>query len=621
MSEHESHRLPSSLEQAQRTFPELADFLSALSDTIPASIGNTAKSRLRRHFGEDIKDAFCQLRDVFMLFDGKYHESIALYFSGYPLDSLEHLTNYPYDQVENYLNETLSSRTDLDAGSVEPQIDVHQLKVIQPLLERDTKYLYRIFGDTNYLSLTKNDAETIAAVLNELDVNRRSSDLDLEHIYTRRFKGETHAAIAKDMGIDMTKIGSLFHALSTRLQVPAEHKQMYRDLLQIRIGKQDEDYRKDGEAEWAESSPLSEKAHQLLYDIFGDCSQLELTTFDAETIAAVIHEIDTTRRKTPSFDLREVYRRYFEGATAIEIATELSIKVSDVSQSISKLRLRMYWSTKEIGSLRMNVLRARLNGEEPVAILIKEKPFENPTVSAHQDSTVLPRVDTPLPRSEPEPQIYQYYTPEGGREEYAFEDEGRLREGELWQDLALCTQIDPEIFFPEKGGSTREAKRVCGECAVKETCLLVALDSDERFGIWGGYSERERRKMKRERTLKQGFGKVSDHIELFVQATDALVDSHTYNSSEALTVICNLISNNTLHFGSEVTKRLLGYYAQDTLVLSAKDQRTIKADIDTLLAFIEGLHEEFDANNVDEFGQTFYEHLLQNYASVESKLA
>jgi WhiB family redox-sensing transcriptional regulator len=67
-----------------------------------------------------------------------------------------------------------------------------------------------------------------------------------------------------------------------------------------------------------------------------------------------------------------------------------------------------------------------------------------------------------------------------------------------WQDRALCAQTDPEAFFPEKGGSTREAKRVCRSCEVQSECLEYALDNDERFGIWGGMSERERRRLKRQ---------------------------------------------------------------------------------------------------------------------------
>src|ERR671923_144147 len=67
-----------------------------------------------------------------------------------------------------------------------------------------------------------------------------------------------------------------------------------------------------------------------------------------------------------------------------------------------------------------------------------------------------------------------------------------------WQERALCAQTDPEAFFPEKGGSTREAKKVCRSCEVRAECLEYALEHDERFGIWGGLSERERRRLKRQ---------------------------------------------------------------------------------------------------------------------------
>ena len=50
----------------------------------------------------------------------------------------------------------------------------------------------------------------------------------------------------------------------------------------------------------------------------------------------------------------------------------------------------------------------------------------------------------------------------------------------------------------KRGASTRDAKRVCAKCEVREQCLKWAIDHDERFGIWGGMSERERRRYKRE---------------------------------------------------------------------------------------------------------------------------
>jgi WhiB family redox-sensing transcriptional regulator len=68
-----------------------------------------------------------------------------------------------------------------------------------------------------------------------------------------------------------------------------------------------------------------------------------------------------------------------------------------------------------------------------------------------------------------------------------------------WQDLANCRGADPDLFFPERGASTRTAKGICRECSVQEECLEFAVVSSEKFGIWGGMSERERRKIRRER--------------------------------------------------------------------------------------------------------------------------
>jgi len=67
-----------------------------------------------------------------------------------------------------------------------------------------------------------------------------------------------------------------------------------------------------------------------------------------------------------------------------------------------------------------------------------------------------------------------------------------------WTERALCAEVDPEIFFPEKGGSVRAPKRICAGCEVRAECLQDALDRRESFGIWGGLSERERRVLARQ---------------------------------------------------------------------------------------------------------------------------
>lgn len=78
-----------------------------------------------------------------------------------------------------------------------------------------------------------------------------------------------------------------------------------------------------------------------------------------------------------------------------------------------------------------------------------------------------------------------------------------------WQDQANCMGVDPDLFFPERGASTREAKEVCRGCVVRLDCLEYALDNAEKFGIWGGMSERERRRLRRARTLSRQSGAAS----------------------------------------------------------------------------------------------------------------
>ena len=70
-----------------------------------------------------------------------------------------------------------------------------------------------------------------------------------------------------------------------------------------------------------------------------------------------------------------------------------------------------------------------------------------------------------------------------------------------WQMQANCLGVDPDLFFPERGASTKEAKAVCRGCQVREDCLEYALANGEKFGIWGGLSERERRRIRRQRAL------------------------------------------------------------------------------------------------------------------------
>lgn len=68
-----------------------------------------------------------------------------------------------------------------------------------------------------------------------------------------------------------------------------------------------------------------------------------------------------------------------------------------------------------------------------------------------------------------------------------------------WMEEALCAQTDPDIFYPEKGGSTAPATSVCANCQVRSECLEYAVTNDIRHGIWGGTSDNDRKRLSRER--------------------------------------------------------------------------------------------------------------------------
>jgi WhiB family transcriptional regulator, redox-sensing transcriptional regulator len=69
--------------------------------------------------------------------------------------------------------------------------------------------------------------------------------------------------------------------------------------------------------------------------------------------------------------------------------------------------------------------------------------------------------------------------------------------GENWKAHGRCAETDPELWFPDKGHAPRAARRICFACPVQEQCLAYALDRPELLGVWGGYTEPERRLMRR----------------------------------------------------------------------------------------------------------------------------
>jgi len=105
---------------------------------------------------------------------------------------------------------------------------------------------------------------------------------------------------------------------------------------------------------------------------------------------------------------------------------------------------------------------------------------------------------TAFERPKPKPKLERPYLIElsGLLRSLTDEQDVKPTEGD-WQERALCAETDPEAFFPEQGGTTREAKKICTACEVRAQCLEHALVNDEKGGIWGGLSERERRRLRR----------------------------------------------------------------------------------------------------------------------------
>ncbi|MFM7263431.1 MAG: WhiB family transcriptional regulator [Acidimicrobiales bacterium] len=68
-----------------------------------------------------------------------------------------------------------------------------------------------------------------------------------------------------------------------------------------------------------------------------------------------------------------------------------------------------------------------------------------------------------------------------------------------WRNRGACNGLDPSIFFPESDDDSDEAKSICSECPVRISCLEHALSVREKDGVWGGTTEKERRRIIRQR--------------------------------------------------------------------------------------------------------------------------
>ena len=68
-----------------------------------------------------------------------------------------------------------------------------------------------------------------------------------------------------------------------------------------------------------------------------------------------------------------------------------------------------------------------------------------------------------------------------------------------WRQRGACHGLDPSIFFPDPEENAEEAKSICAICSVRISCLEHALSSREKDGVWGGTTDKERRRIIRQR--------------------------------------------------------------------------------------------------------------------------
>ena len=68
---------------------------------------------------------------------------------------------------------------------------------------------------------------------------------------------------------------------------------------------------------------------------------------------------------------------------------------------------------------------------------------------------------------------------------------------DVWQERAACFGIDPDVFFPISEEEAGPALTYCGSCRIREECLAWALKNGERYGVWGGMTEQQRRRIAR----------------------------------------------------------------------------------------------------------------------------
>lgn len=244
-----------------------------------------------------------------------------------------------------------------------------------------------------------------------------------------------------------------------------------------------------------ESGPLSSKGQKYIEHLFGPVDELELTLEDTAYLAHLIVDLHSSTLRTKNqhkVDHKFVLQKSLEGYKAKDIIDMLpeDVSVSAISLILSRISKQ---------------LAKEYSVEGRKMILASELEFYRRNPQGFKDEVAQTKFwpSNRVTRSRGKDTEDEEFTSDDWAPRQSYADENTLSflidesEELMWQENALCAQTDPEAFFPEKGGSTREAKRICLTCDVRGECLEYAVNHDERFGIWGGLSERERRKLKK----------------------------------------------------------------------------------------------------------------------------
>lgn len=107
-----------------------------------------------------------------------------------------------------------------------------------------------------------------------------------------------------------------------------------------------------------------------------------------------------------------------------------------------------------------------------------------------------------------------------------------LGEVPRWHERAVCRSgdVDPALFFPDRGEDQRQVKAICAACPVREECLEYALVNVERHGIWGGMSEKQRVGLRRK--LRNGNRRTSP-LNLFPSSSPAAQRQRAYRAKQS----------------------------------------------------------------------------------------